>query len=560
MKHTALLILFCPALLSAQSYQWAFPIGAGQNDVANAIVLDASGNSYVAGHFSNTVDFDPGSGTSSRVSNGGKDIFVASYDAAGNFRWVSAMGSNQDDDAIALACDNNGHVNITGNFIGSADANPGTGVQLLTATASGTFVWQLDMSNGGLSRAFAIDGFSAGYGLAVDASGNVIITGVFDATTDFDPSGATASVALPSGSQDIYVAKYDNNFSYQWAFALGGSSSDQGHALACDAAGNIYAGGYCSSTIDLDPGNATSMTGTGGAMDGWLASYDPSGAFRWGFGLRSAADDQVRCISVNGSTVYVGGNFSNTVDFDPAGPVANQTSGGSTDLFFASYSTGGAYQWAKHIGAGFDDSCEGICTDPNGDVYITGDFDNAPVPVDFDPGSGFALVSTYGAADVFVGRYTSQGNYVWAFSMGSTTAGDIGTGIAADNGYVFVAGFFAGNVDFDPSGSTTAFNGAVADGFVAKYATPFVGIEEHTAEMFFSAYPNPVNGNITINSNRPLAVISVFDNCGKMIRQEKTSLVTGDIKLDCSKYTPGMYLLQVTAEDGAVAWQRFIVQ
>jgi len=98
------------------------------------------------------------------------------------------------------------------------------------------------------------------------------------------------------------------------------------------------------------------------------------------------------------------------------------------------------------MGGSKDDEGHRIAVDGSGNVYITGEFQGK---ADFDPGSGTASLISAGLSDVFVAKYDSSGNYVWAGSMGST-AMDQGWAIATDSsGNMYVTGAFTGKVDFD---------------------------------------------------------------------------------------------------------------
>nr|MCU0322552.1 SBBP repeat-containing protein [Chitinophagaceae bacterium] len=137
------------------------------------------------------------------------------------------------------------------------------------------------------------------------------------------------------------------------------------------------------------------------------------------------------------------------------------------------------YQWAKNIGGGGEDLASTIYTDNNGFVYVTGFFSGNNV--DFDPSlTATAYLSSKGNKDGFVAKYTTTGQYVWAFSIGGSSQ-DKAESVTVDIlGNVFVTGFFRGNnVDFDPSLSNTAILNSNGDAggdpgyggdiFVAKY-------------------------------------------------------------------------------------------
>ncbi len=95
--------------------------------------------------------------------------------------------------------------------------------------------------------------------------------------------------------------------------------------------------------------------------------------------------------------------------------------------------------------------------------------------MDFDPGPAEAFVSTNGLVDIFVAKYTTDGEFVWAFNIGSNDSmlADQGIALAADNlGSIYVTGLFQGSdVDFDPGpGSTNLSSHGSTDIFLAKYS------------------------------------------------------------------------------------------
>ena len=134
-------------------------------------------------------------------------------------------------------------------------------------------------------------------------------------------------------------------------------------------------------------------------------------------------------------------------------------------------SSNGDFVWAKSMGGTDSDSASGIALDIAGNVYTTGNFSGT---VDFNPHptSVFNLTSA-GGYDVFVSKLSSNGDFVWAKSMGSTSR-DLASGIALDTaGNVYTTGFFFGTADFNPH-PTKVFNLASAgscDVFVNKLSS-----------------------------------------------------------------------------------------
>jgi hypothetical protein len=140
------------------------------------------------GAFFNTVDFDPGTGVANLTAAGQSDIFISKLDASGNFLWARRIGGANPDLGQALALDAAGNVYVTGRFEGVVDFDPGAPVINLASSNADVFVLKLD-AGGNLVWAANVNGsgFDVGNAMAVDADGHVLIAGNFSATADFDP-------------------------------------------------------------------------------------------------------------------------------------------------------------------------------------------------------------------------------------------------------------------------------------------------------------------------------------------------------------------------------------
>ena len=162
--------------------------------------MDASGNVFVAGSFSGTVDFDPSSKTNYVSSGPNHAGFVLKLDTNGKFGWVSpfvgqTVGSTSGyASAQSVALDGSGNVVVGGAYDGSVDFNPGSGTATLP-TIGGGFITKLN-SSGGLvwARALESSGTTFVYGLDVDTAGSIYATGLSMA-----PSTSTRAPALTRG-------------------------------------------------------------------------------------------------------------------------------------------------------------------------------------------------------------------------------------------------------------------------------------------------------------------------------------------------------------------------
>ena len=194
--------------------------------------------------------------------------------------------------------------------------------------------------------------------------------------------------------------------------------------------------------------------------------------YEWAIGIGGTGEQNSMDMAtdIDGNVCIIGNLQGTGIDFDPGPGIALLSSNGGTDIFFAKYDPSGNYLWARSIGGSNEDVGARIAVDNDGSVYITGWYQSAGV--DFDPGPGSAMLSTAGLTDIYFAKYDKDGNYLWAYSIGSPDF-EGGHDITLDpNGHLYITGYFGGtNVDFDP-GPGTAFlssQGGSGDIFIAKY-------------------------------------------------------------------------------------------
>lgn len=185
-------------------------------------------------------------------------------------------------------------------------------------------------------------------------------------------------------------------------------------------------------------------------------------------GITSTASD-------SDGNIIMTGQFDNPTDFDPsAASEVILSSTGSFDVFIWKTSADGDFLWVKQIGGSLGQYVEDLAVDADGNSYITGRMDGL---TDFDPGVGtFELNATggQGAGDVFIAKYSPDGDLIWAQKIGTGSA-QSGKGISVDSdGSVYVSGdLFGLQVDFDagPGESLLSATFGTIDMFILKLSS-----------------------------------------------------------------------------------------
>jgi len=369
---------------------------------------------------------------------------------------VSVFGGTSADEGSSITTDSSGNVYTTGSFQGTVDFDPGDGVANLTAATEDVFVTKFD-SNGNYvwAQSFRASAgqMAVGNSIAIDSSGYVYITGYFTSTADFDPGPGTENLTS-AGNYDAFVTKLDSNGNYVWAKGFGGVEVDIATSITIHSSGSLYVTGYFETTSDFDPGAGTANLTSAGAYDLFVVKLDTNGDLNWVKQVGSSFADIAQSITVdsNGS-VYTTGYFYGTADFDPGTGTANLTPSGASDAFILKLGSDGSFVWAKRYGGASEESSASIKVDGSGNIHTTGRFSGT---VDFDSGDGIANLTSGGTGsdDVYIAKFDSLGNYIWAKNVGGSS-GDHGHSLTVDStGNVYATGYFGGTADFDPGAGT----------------------------------------------------------------------------------------------------------
>jgi hypothetical protein len=252
-----------------------------------------------------------------------------------------------------------------------------------------------------------------------------------------------------------------------WAHTAGYSGTDEAYTVKADGT-DLYIGGTFADTIDLDPGPDTALFI--GNEDAYLAKYNARGEYQWAFTLNGTGTEKIITVTIDAAhLVYIAGTFAGTVDFDPSSAISTLTSTGTLSSFFATYDRNGNLLFVKGLTSDGAVTIKGLSLDANNNIYVAGSYSGN---ADFDPSDAVAGRATANSQpDVFAARYQADGTYQWVITFGDTTYGDEANAIKADAaGNIYVTGYFANYIDFDPGvAEHKLISGRGSNPFIAKY-------------------------------------------------------------------------------------------
>ncbi|NPC57317.1 cadherin-like domain-containing protein [Caenimonas soli] len=382
---------------------------------------------------------------------------------------------------------------------------------------------------------FGTTGSESAPAIAVDAAGNVYITG--RTTSNNPPLGGVQGSG--GGPGDIYVAKFSPDLStLLFSTRIGGNGDEQGNAIAVDAAGNIAVTGWTQSG-DF-PMQSAADSSRSGAQDSVIFKLNASGSlvFSTYFGGNSTGDSGNAVAMDSAGNVYVAGQASD----DGLLPLVLQLLFGSSDnAFINKYDANGGVVYQELFGGSSTDVATDIALGSTGDVYVVGNTQSSNWSA-----TGGADGSLGGAIDGFLLHLDAAGNTSYSTYIGASNA-DTVTGVATDgSGKAYVVGVTRTGVSFPTTAgafqTTTAVSNADT-GFLRIYDTNQTG----AASLVYSSY---LGGS---SSDRPTDVAYAS---GRVIVVGKAGSTDFPITADAVQSTHAgspMYLAVITPAGAGAA-------
>ncbi|HEX2607954.1 MAG TPA: hypothetical protein VHK91_11265, partial [Flavisolibacter sp.] len=446
--------LFLAKFNENAGFQFGWILESSGSNALSAIETDANGHIHLLGNFQSVMDFDPGSGITSRATAGASDIFLAEYDAAGTFQSVSTFGGIGTDLGTSMRISSS-TIYLTGSFEYTVDFDGGplsvkrtslgySDLYLAACDLSGNLLWVHTAGGSVIDR---------GTSLTIDPDNNIYLTGSYTGTVDFDPSPGTYNLTASNNSLHAYLSKYDAGGHFIYARSINGSGTETTAGIAADLANHLFLCGSFTKTADFDPGPASQpLTAGSGATgtNGFFGAYSFDGEWissglQGGYDVVGLNCEVLDVVTDAQGNSYQVGVFNGTVDFDPGPETVSLKSNGSYDVFLSKYDASGKLVFVKSFGSSSDDRGYAIGLDKNGHIIIAGYFYGQ---ADFDPGPGIQLLqSNNGTIAGFFSQFDTDGNFIYARVLLNSDVLDLA--IDPGNNIILSGEFLAGN-DFDP--------------------------------------------------------------------------------------------------------------
>jgi uncharacterized delta-60 repeat protein len=281
-------------------------LGTSSQDYARGVTVDSSNNIYVSGSTYGGLD--------GNTNSGSYDTFLVKYNSSGTKQWTQQLGTSSRDIVRRVTVDSSDNIYLTGYTAGGLDGNTNSGdndVFLVKYNSSGVKQWTQQLGS---------TSSEVGYGVAVDSSDNIYLTGYTAGGLDWNTN---------SGDNDTFLVKYNSSGVKQWTQQLGTSTDDLGYGVAVDSSDNIYLTGWTQGGLD---GNTNA-----GGQDIFLVKYNSSGVKQWTQQLGSTSSEVGYGVTVDSSdNIYVTGTTYGGLD--------GNTNSGNLDIFLVKFNSDGVKQ------------------------------------------------------------------------------------------------------------------------------------------------------------------------------------------------------------------------
>lgn len=246
-----------------------------------------------------------------------------------------------------------------------------------------------------------------------------------------------------------------------WGVCTQSDFTNESTAMGFDSDNNLYVTGYLTGESAF-AANVTFNSAQGNG-DIYVAKYSPSGALLWVKKFGGPMSDRANDLKVdNNGDILVSGQFFGTVDF---GGITLQSVSNSKDIFLIKMNPQGDVLWALSEGGSLGDNMYALAVDAQNNILLTGQFAGAATIAGQTFNSVINPDLSAPSYDLFVSKYDSNGNPLWAIH-GAAKYEDRGMALGADaQNNIYLAGQFSDTLQL---AGQTFNNAGYNTGFIAK--------------------------------------------------------------------------------------------
>ena len=369
-----------------------------------------------------------------RVEPGNNVSFlVGPYDRAASLTidptlvYSSFLGGTDSESGNSVASDIAANLYMTGVTYSTPAGDGDVLVRKISADGT-TFLYTADLGGSG-------DDY--GNGIAVDVNGYAYIGGR-TTSTDFPINNAFQNKNL--GVNNAFVLRLDPaGSSIVFSTYLGGSRDDRGYSIALDTQGSVYIAG-ASTSADFPTSDGAYQRSNRGGIDAFVTKFSSTGAGVYSTLLGGGSDDRAWGVAVDQKgNAYITGDTTSDSFPNANAPYQHSRHGGLEAFVSQLNADGTQLPFSTFIGGAGDDTANGVAVDLSGNIYVVG---STTSDKEFGiPGRSFNTGYNGGSSDIFVAKYSANGqSLAWTTFLGSH-GGDYGNAIAVDNnGNVYVGG------------------------------------------------------------------------------------------------------------------------
>lgn len=514
---TFLVLLLYVITVSAQdpAIIWQNTIGGVGLDQALAVDITSDGGSIIAG-----MSFSNISGDKTEDSNGAQDIWVVKLDASGAIQWQNTIGGSGSDDATSIKQTTDGGYIVGGssdsNISGDKTENSrgGPDFWILKLDTVGNILWQ--KTYGGAQDDYDVRILQA-------SDGGYFASGLSDSNVSGDKTDPS------NGQRDFWAIKMDASGNMQWQNSVGGSLEDRPLANF-----ETNDGGFVMAGLSSSPASGDKSENSQGGNDYWIVKLDASGNVSFDNTIGGGNSDIVRDAISTADGGYLLGGFS----LSNASGDKTENSLGAEDYWVLKLDSSGNIIWQNTIGGSGIDYLTNLRELPSGEFIVSG-YSQSNI-------SGDKTENTNGGFDLWILKLSATGDILSQNTIGGAADERRAFFERYSNGDYVIACTSNSNISGDKADNSEGSD----DYWVFKTNSNILGTTKNDFGFALAAYPNPTNGNFTIDLGESYSETTVTIN--SMLGQLLSIATYENIqKLEVElNAASGIYLINVKTSEG----------